>query len=480
MANPNVNTRESLANGLMISGDFTGAVPTDIDTYAPGCVLYKRDNSATYTNIGSSSSPNFSRSSFSRIIPNTILANWDYGIATATAASASDFTYHTTFTVEHAATRFRFAFHNMNAGTSDITSGKISVSNAVGADPTIGSTTGQARFTPSTATWVNLTWAGGATSVTLAARVSATVPSITWTDWIDISTIPRTDGGTLPVVMMRFLVPSSGTTNPYTIGTQTCGLVISNAANRGALANTFTNGRLKNSIRYTGDGVTTPTTFQPTTDFGYVMFAGMEYQSKQPGYTMLVNGDSIAYGAVNGSTANYGNGWMWQVTQLLRAIFPSTPIEIANIGVSSTATGTFLTRLNAYIAAGGRFDFAYYCPASPNDGTPTQALINTMMNNMAQGIDVLKTANKPYFISTPCPNTALAWNSTADGFRLQMRTEMLLSRNSGVSVIDFETIGDGATPVRFNTLYSTDGTHPNEAGHAVLAAQAVNEIAKFL
>jgi lysophospholipase L1-like esterase len=414
-------------------------------------------------------------------IPSNILAKWTYGSVTATAAAASDFTYHTTLTVEYAATRFRIALMNMNATTCTVGPAIISVSNAVGADLTFGVTTGQGRVTPSTGTWVAITWAAAST-VTLAARVSATVPSITWSDWIDIATIPRTDGGTLPVVMIRYLIPSSGSTNAYNIGGigQVHGQAVASKANSGALASTWTKGRLNQVVRYSGDGITTPANFQPTTDLGYCMVHGMEYASKRPGYTLLVNGDSVAAGAVDSSNGNFGNGVIWQALNLFRSSYPNIPIEMANIGVSGSTSDTFVVRLNSYTTAAGHYDLAYFQVGSPNDGTPTQIVIDTGLRRFAQAVDVFKTAKVPYLTSSPCVNTALGWNAAADAFRLQQRTEILEYPNSGVQAVDFEVLSDGATPARFAAAYTTDGTHPNEAGHAVLAVPMAAALARML
>ena len=413
--------------------------------------------------------------------PNAVLAKWDVGNCTASVASASDFTYHTTLTVEYAATRFRIALMNANATTCVVGPAKIAVSNAVGADPTIGATTGQARFTPSTGSWTAITWSAAST-VTLAARVSATQPSITYSDWIDISTIPRTDGGTLPIVMLRYLVPSSGSTNPYNISgaSQHFGQAVAGNANRGSSATTWINGRLHQCIRMTGDGVTTPANFQPTTDFGYCMIQGLEYVSKRPGFTLLGNGDSIMAGAVNSSIGNLGNGWLWQLAALLRTSLPNTPIEVANIGVPSTTTDTFLVRLNTYIAAGGVFDLPFYCAFSPNDGTPTQANTDTAISRAGQAMAACKVANKPFVLVGPCPNTTSAWSAAADAFRLQLRTEVRNSAYAHVTSIDLESIGDGATPVRFAAANTTDGTHPNEVGYGVIAAANASSILALL
>lgn len=422
-----------------------------------------------------------------RARPNNIMARWFYARPSVASPSASNFTYHETFTVEYAATRFRIALLNFHTATVDVgvnagvKGGIISVSNGIGSDVTFGSGTGADRYTPSTGSWTNITWSGN-TYVTLAARVSASEPSVTWSDWIDISTIPRTDDGTLPVVMVRLYVPSSGSANYYNISpAQSRGQAIANSANTGASATTWTNGRFHQSIRYTGDGITTPANFQPTTDLGYNMFAGIEYNSKRPGFTLLANGDSTCAGSVNGILGNYGNGHLWQALDLVREQFPELPIDLANIGLSSSATDTFLARLSWYInTVAGSFNLAYYQPHSQNDGTPTQAVIDTAFNRWGQASALLNAAGKPFFVSTPMPNTSLGWNAAADAFRLQARTELLAAPYGGVDVADFESVSDGATPARYATAYTTDNAHPNDAGYAVLAPDVAKCIARLV
>ena len=408
--------------------------------------------------------------------PPSLLLSRQIGASLAPfSASGSNFTYHTTTTVECMANSFRVCLHNICTVTSLVSLSSIAVSNSIGVDVVYGSTTGQARFTPSTATWVPVTWNGGSASVTLPARLGAGRPSITWSDWIPISTISRTDGGVLPVVMFRFLVPSLGTTNQYTLGNyQTQGFAWEHLANI-----SVHNGRIWNPIRYTGDGITTPANFQPTNDIGYTFIAGFEYTAEKPGITIAALGDSITEGAVNAGLGNFGNGWIWQAINKVRALFPAIPIEYVNLGWTGTTSTAFYTRYDDIVASGQNFDLMIYSTFSPNDGTVTGALVTGEKSRMSYLANKLKTSNKSLILSTPCPNTFNNYNTVQDGLRLSIRT-MLLNMSSVVSIVDMESIGDGSTPVRFNPVYTTDGTHPNEVGHGVIADVAVPVISRFI
>lgn len=113
------------------------------------------------------------------------------------------------------------------------------------------------------------------------------------------------------------------------------------------------------------------------------------------------------------------------------------------------------------------------------DGTPTQAIINTQSNLAAQAINEIVKKNKPYFLQTPYPNTASGFTAGQDAFRLNLRTDLLTAVSSGIQVPDFEIVSNGATPARYNTSLTTDGVHPNEAGHDVLAAEIISKISKY-
>jgi lysophospholipase L1-like esterase len=328
-----------------------------------------------------------------------------YGSIQAAAASGSTFTYHSTITLEQGATRFRIWLPNVGSTSSTVALTKIAVSDTLGADPTVAGS-GEVRYTPSTATWVTVTF-GGSNSVTLPPAFSTTAntrePSWTPSDWIDLATVARIDGGTLPVFMVRSLVNSGQdyNTGQYPISEWQ------------KAVSTINNGRVWTGYRYTGDGVTTPANFVYTTNLGASIgpfHMRVEYAGQRPGITIAISGDSIADGAVNGSVGNYGNGWSWQLVSLLRAARPTLPIEILPVSFSGTNSASFLARLQRFVASGVHYDAVIHSPCSPNDGTPTQAVIDAQARIWAQCSELIGRGS---FVSLPTVVPTLAASPAA-------------------------------------------------------------------
>lgn len=64
-------------------------------------------------------------------------------------------------------------------------------------------------------TWIDCTFDGNV-SGTLAPRIAAERTSITWTDIVPLQSLPRTDGGVRPVIMIRVELPNGSVmTRPY-------------------------------------------------------------------------------------------------------------------------------------------------------------------------------------------------------------------------------------------------------------------------
>jgi len=380
---------------------------------------------------------------------NIVGQQWGAKQTTGTAASA--FTYHQTFTVEAEATRFRFKMLNTNTSAMTISAGAVAVSNQLG--------TGAQRYTPSTGVWRPITWDGGSLTVTVAAG-SADRPTIKWTDWIYISTIAPIDGTSLPVVMTRFYLP----TGAFSVGNYSFAPWSATSG--------FNNGRFLYGFRDAGDYTSGSHSSFPGTAYANPFLMGFEYQVKKRSFTFAFQGDSITEGAVNGSSGNFGNGWAWQTISALRLANPNVVIGYVNNGSSGAITTTSLQRTQDFVSSGCAFDAMIYSPFSPNDATPNSGSTASQVARTNTALAAMGTLGKPAIIWTPCVNTVLAWDATADGFRTALRTT-LLTYSPGVKVIDIEAaISDGAVPARFPALLTTDGTHPNEAGYAAISAVA--------
>lgn len=397
-----------------------------------------------------------------------------YANVTAQASTATNFCYHMTIVIPTDAKRFRVAIDNANTSSPfRIASGAIATSDGVGADPTFGATTGQARFTPANGTaWTAITWAG-ASNVEIAAAESATLKRRQWSDWITAPTVENTDGSRLRVVMLRFWVLGTGSSpgNSYSTGVYT-------QAWRCLAANTALHGGfLWQCIRGTVDGVAVPANFQPTTDLGASPFiTSIEYEAYTPG--LVINGlcgDSWLAGAVNGSSGNFGNGWIWKTVKNLRERNPGLPIDLVNNGYAgATTTSSYklaLSMMNSSTAIG----IPVIMVGSQNDGAPTQAL-STAQRARVDSLLSLWPYKEHAILTTYGPNTALAWTATQDAERLRYNVEISALKSSAINVVDMGVVGDGATPERFGTRWTTDNSHPNENGHAIIADNAVTNI----
>lgn len=371
-----------------------------------------------------------------------------WGARQTTGSAGTAYTYHQTFTVERQARRFRFKLLNANANAMTVNGGAVAVSEKLG--------TGSERYTPSTGTWVPITWDGGSTSVVVAAGTT-TRPAIKWSDWIDINTIAPTDGTDLPVVMARFELP----TGQFSIGNYSFAAW---AATSG-----INDGRFLYTFRDAGAFASSNQASMPGTAYNNPFMLGFEYEAKGEAFTFAAQGDSITEGAVNGSAGNFGNGWFWQTIVALRAANPDIAIGYVNNGIAGSSSDTFIQRLVDFENAGCHYDAMLYSPFSPNDGTPTLTSTTNEINRIGPAIGVV--AGKPVILWTPCVNTAAAWDATADGYRLDVRTATLGYENGiSVRVVDIESdVSNGATPARFKVTHTTDGTHPNEVGYADMA-----------
>jgi lysophospholipase L1-like esterase len=370
------------------------------------------------------------------------------------ASSAGSYTWHQTFTVEAQANRFRFLMLNTGAAPMPVNAASVAMSDKLG--------TGAQQYTPSTGLWRELTWDGGALTTTIPVGTTYE-PGQKWSDWINISTIARVDGGTLPVVMVRANIP---TASPLSAAFY--------SYTPWATPSGFNNGRFLYVFRGTGNQSRPDNAGSFTgTPFPNPLFMGFEAQVSKPAFTFLAQGDSITEGAVENGVGNFGNGWIWQAISALRNANPDIAIGIHNAGSSSSDTASFLVRSKGIIAAGHNFDAVIYSPFSPNDTAPSVANNNLMLQRLAGGLGVLGAKTDKQIIWTPSVNNTENWDATTDGYRLALR-DKLLSYAPGLKVIDMESaLSNGATPSRFATGKTIDGTHPSEVGAAAMVVPAL-------
>ena len=327
------------------------------------------------------------------------------------------------------------------------------------------------NFTPVTGTWTNVTFnnsgaagvppspSGSTTSFTIPAGSGSgndIIPGIAWSDWMQVSSLARTDSPTvnLPLLMVR----------TYSNATQLPTFAPATQADISTDWPTISLGRTFYSYYKTGDFVTTPSGFtSPNGPHKFIAPNIVRFISRKRGLTVLGIGDSLTQG-VN-STSGF-NSWGHQACAALSS--SSLPIMWMNGGWTGQTSSAYYTRARALIRDGSP-DVCFIATWTPNDSPFTQASADL---SWARAIDLANyciSLNIVPVLWTPIPQGGTT--STTDAYRLSVVARV---KASGFLYADFDAVlTDGATPARIKAAAnSIDGVHPGDAGYGFMAAEA--------
>ena len=291
---------------------------------------------------------------------------------------------------------------------------------------------------------------GGSGSVSLPAGQDYN-PSITLSDWIPVESMARTDGDGFLLYARAYF---SGDVVP---GSYLAVGLLSPVLRR---------------FRVSGNNLAG--SFGSTAYYAFTAIAQVQTLSKTRQITIAASGDSITAGGGSGASPN-GNSWLQKAKE---AITNSTrPVTALNWGFHGATPQLYAQAAINLIDSGIKPDILIYSPFSPNGGTPDASKIAERRYWMLRVIEKCESSGIKPILSTGIANTALGWDSTADGFRLALNQEI---REMGLPFIDFASVmGDGATPERIPAAFTTDGTHPNDAGYTAMSAVAIPVIQAF-
>lgn len=312
-------------------------------------------------------------------------------------------------------------------------------------------------------------WSGnilvsGSSSFNLAAGTSGDAPSWTITDWMNLPSMARTDGGTLPILIVRLFIPAAN-------------------ANRSAYnyadLNLWTtessvNGRVWRPRTQNVDGVTTLGNF---TLAGSVANYGchpvlIQYASRKTGATVLVIGDSLYEGA----DASSRHGWQFLASEAASTI--NFPIEICTLSIGGANSTTWRTRLTAAISS-IKPDIVVMPGFEINDtSTPmTDTQIRTMRGNIAIALAACRENNATPIVGTGIPRNPTGTYGVDFGATDSLRRDLneYWRAADDVIIVDFDTVMAGETDVDGQTLIADgltdDALHPNNSGHALMGAE---------
>ena len=256
----------------------------------------------------------------------TLKSCW-MGKMTSVATAAADHTSTYYRTLEAHTDRIRIGI--LNPVAAILTNVKVNVGTS---DTLPGLNTSLAGSTTTTGGILS-----GGTQVTsaafdVAAGVSADAPGLTWSPWLDISTIDRIDGGTLPLIRIRVEIPGASNANRPALSVATSRSGWENPANVG--------GRAMKCRSDAALGATTPGAGGSTAFADNTMPIIVEYAPRVGLPLTLVHfGDSLTEAV---DTAVEGYGWAYMARERVSSL--TTPVEICNLAAAGTTTTEFRAR----------------------------------------------------------------------------------------------------------------------------------------
>jgi hypothetical protein len=318
---------------------------------------------------------------------------------------------------------------------------------------------------------------GGSASVTLPARISANVPSRTVSDWITVSSLSPSDGGTLPYMFWRFY----NSTGPLTGFLNTADLMSTGsgslAANGLAVWPTTSDARsaLRRAQWASQSGDFSATNFTgPQTNFSNV---AVEFEYRYANghvVTLCALGDSITQG--DAASVHCLSPVHYAVNGVSTA---GQPIVPCNQGYSSQTTSNFVARLQQIIASGQIPNILVYSAWSPNDipggnGSSVavwNAAIDAMKANLATVLSICQSNRIFPIIATGTP---YIYDATHDALRVAYNDYLRALASANLVICDYDaTVTDGATPAKMQTSLA-DGVsgalHPYDAGYIAMGA----------
>lgn len=309
--------------------------------------------------------------------------------------------------------------------------------------------------------WKSVTWAGAANKTSAAG--TATAHAINVSDWIPLSSVPRADGGSFPLVMVRVAVGTStsswATTAPMSTATDANGGFIVQGGWTADVGGAY---------------VSNPAANNPSGALSQnLATVGIQFRCRNPGISIIGIGDSLTQ--CQTVVTDGLSSWGWRAAAALSAA--GIPCGFVNNGQSSQAMDVFTTSgLNAITAWTGAnmVCMQAYSPNGPVAGTlNTDAKARRAIEQQAAYVHTIATAAKSagmeLIVNSPLPS-AIASGATQSAI-LKAYNDRILAGWFDRFFVDWWTdFTDGASPARINStyLYTTDGlgVHANETGVA--------------
>ena len=283
------------------------------------------------------------------------------------------------------------------------------------------------------------------------------IPGWAASDWISVSSISRTDGGTLPLLAVRCWMTSS------TQFDNQAGMAAFNALST-QNGRVWWTGVISDS---TGVYVSAPAShaFAPSAGGQWVAPIAVQFAyTNVTGLSLVTVGDSLIRGQSTSTRSTILTPYAQYAVNALSTT--SRPITLSNMGWSGQSHDASY-RNTLWAINNLQPDVILFSVNSVNDGT-TDFSANGAWNHALATITQAKANGIIPIIVTQLPSSG--WNSTTDTYRVAVNNKVRALAGAGVYVLDADSIvTTGTNPGRLQAGYdSGDGEHPNAAGDAAI------------
>jgi len=376
-------------------------------------------------------------------------------------------TYHVMQTLEGHFDAVRVGFVN-NLATAQTIAAALASANAPGLHE--GPGTGTRDPTANGGAWLSATFnSGQATAVTGAGAYAA--PTVTWSDWMGVSSLDRLDGG-LPILHLRLRVDPGANAVPVLNGS---GSTVAMDYDE----QTFGMGRSYRVREYVGDALSNLALM--TSDVQSFQHPALiiQYLARKEGHTLYAVGDSITNNGVFRMQSMFTQ-WPYRLRNALSR--PDRPVELCAGGYAAMTMRDYAAWTVLMIAAGISPTLVIASAYSPNIFTQITAseyakwaagLGRIFAAARAAGASVMPWGTLPSDPSVkPFGATdalRVAWHN-----RLEQYPNFVDIR----SIIPFTVDGNGQEVPQAG--YLQDGLHPTAATYGLMADAMLPTVSRLL
>lgn len=334
---------------------------------------------------------------------------------------------------------------------------------AVAGQPTVtGAQTAALRSAVGAPGWARMLFAG-ANDGNFAGAGAAYLPAVLSSDYLDMPSVPRADGGTRPAAMFRVFHDGANTGAWNVAG----GFTTDTDADKTAWENTriypwFRESQC-NTITTT-DGVTTPSTNLASATLSNAgVWAAVEFGYRGRCMSVLGIGSSLT----EGGAASWGGFGSWGMRGCALASTVDRPVSWFQAGLAGRGSTDVLPAALAAIAL-HRPTHIVYELLNPNDQAAIGALTDNeraaVLSRLQAVARAARLVGARLAVWSAIPNNGYVLAS--DQFRQLLNSAATAAAASGAyDFINLESaVSNGASPARFKTGMAYDNTHWNNAG----------------